>query len=190
MKYFVRFFWTIVVMGIVIIAVNIVYNTFSDQTVHAQVMKRFEPKMAPSDTVEMDEVPADRVQQDAEQAMAIRVDRRIRMPTHTDIELYLSFGVLLFGFFVMLGQFAIMIRERRYFDNMSLKMLTITMAVTSALFLITAGFSSDQIQPAIGLISGTLGFAFGLRGDTPADASQNSTPRPTPTPPIPPSIKP
>jgi hypothetical protein len=97
---------------------------------------------------------------------------------------------LLFGFFVMLGQFAIMIRERRYFDNMSLKMLTITMAVTSALFLITAGFSSDQIQPAIGLISGTLGFAFGLRGDTPADASQNSTPRPTPTPPIPPSIKP
>lgn len=176
MRKFHKFFWIITLLGLGVISADLTYHLI-ERSAQAQQIDDIRPTMiAPiHDEEPAAEAPVERIREHGIELPDEVVERILakRAPKHSDVELYLSFAVLAFGFLVMLGQFLIMLREHRYFDNMSLKMLTITMAITSALFLITAGFSSDQIQPAIGLISGTLGFAFGLRGDTPQTETQS-----------------
>ena len=87
---------------------------------------------------------------------------------HTDTELKLSYAVLIFGGLIMAGHFLIMFREHRYYDNMSLKILAMVLSLTGALFLITAGFSNTQIQPIIPIITGILGYAFGVHTEKPS----------------------
>ena len=78
----------------------------------------------------------------------------------TTNELWLSFGVLIFGFLVMLIELYLM-RINRFDQGQAVKFILVTLVITSALFLITAGFSNNQIAPAMGLLGTIAGYLLG-----------------------------
>ena len=82
----------------------------------------------------------------------------------TTNELLLSFGVLIFGFLVILVELYLI--KISYFDQgQAIKFLLVTLVIMSALFLISAGFSNNQIAPAMGLFGTIAGYLLG-KGDT------------------------
>lgn len=78
----------------------------------------------------------------------------------SDSDLQLTFAVLAFGFLVLCLQFIMMWRANLGSEVM-LKMSTITLVIFSLLFLITAGFGSEQIAPAMGLLGTIVGYVLG-----------------------------
>lgn len=78
----------------------------------------------------------------------------------SDIELQLIFGVLCFGLLIIILQFALMWKTGFNSQNV-IKMSTVTLVIISTLFVITAGFSSEQIAPAMGLFGTIVGYVLG-----------------------------
>lgn len=78
----------------------------------------------------------------------------------TDVELQLSYTVLGFGLMALILQCVLMWQTRS--DSQAvLKMSTVTLVITGTLFVITAGFSSEQIAPAMGLFGTITGYLLG-----------------------------
>ncbi|OGU75250.1 MAG: hypothetical protein A2V93_00905 [Ignavibacteria bacterium RBG_16_34_14] len=76
------------------------------------------------------------------------------------LEYSLSIIVLAFGLVVILLEVFIIKSKKINTDN-TIKLLLITLIITSTLFLITAGYSNDQIAPAVGLLGTIAGYLLG-----------------------------
>ena len=76
------------------------------------------------------------------------------------LEFTLSITVLAFGFLVILLE-VFLIKKKIISSEDIVKFIIITLIITSTLFLITAGYSNDQIAPAIGLLGTIAGYLLG-----------------------------
>jgi asparagine N-glycosylation enzyme membrane subunit Stt3 len=76
------------------------------------------------------------------------------------LEFTLSMIVLAFGLSVIILEI-ILIRIKRIHADDTIKFITVTLIITSTLFLITAGYSNDQIAPAVGLLGTIAGYLLG-----------------------------
>jgi hypothetical protein len=81
-------------------------------------------------------------------------------------EITLSALVLIFGTITLLFEFTLM-RGKEFAPDEILKVLSLTLIIVGALFIITAGFGSDQIAPAMGLFGTIAGYLLAKR-DNPA----------------------
>ncbi len=77
------------------------------------------------------------------------------------LETHLSIGVL--GFFVLvLGlEVLVMLRTRVTWGPTTVRIFGLTLVINSGLFLITAGYSQDQIAPMMGLLGTIAGYLLG-----------------------------
>ena len=76
------------------------------------------------------------------------------------LEFVLSIAVLVFGLIIILLEI-FLIKTRQISSEDSIKFIVITLIITSTLFLITAGYSNDQIAPAVGLLGTIAGYLLG-----------------------------
>lgn len=89
------------------------------------------------------------------------------VPTKSSQEVWLSFGVLVFGMIIVLAQ-AWIINSRKEPLSVSLKYLSVTLIIVGSLFLVTAGYGNSQIAPIIGLLGTVAGYLLG-RTQSPAE---------------------
>lgn len=89
-----------------------------------------------------------------------------RVTLMSDRELWLTIAVLTFGIFVVLTQ-AYLIKDviHRQTDSV-LRISLVTLIIVGTLALITAGFSNDQIAPALGLFGTIAGYLIGRQERT------------------------
>lgn len=78
----------------------------------------------------------------------------------SSLEFNLSIIVLCFGLIIILLEIYL-IKSKTISSEESIKFIVITLIITSTLFLITAGYSNDQIAPAIGLLGTIAGYLLG-----------------------------
>lgn len=71
-----------------------------------------------------------------------------------------SIMVLLFGLIIIVIE-AVLIRQKVFDASNSMQFIVVTLVITSSLFLITAGFNSEQITPIIGLLGTIIGYLLG-----------------------------
>lgn len=76
------------------------------------------------------------------------------------LEFTLSITVLSFGLLVILLEIYL-IKEKKISSDDTIKFIIITLIITSTLFLITAGYSNNQIAPAVGLLGTIAGYLLG-----------------------------
>lgn len=86
-------------------------------------------------------------------------------------ELLLSGIAMLFGFVVLLIEYRLL-RSVGADGDQVLKVVVVTIILVATMFIITAGYSSDQIAPAIGLFGTIAGYVLGrttagTKGDRP-----------------------
>jgi len=79
-------------------------------------------------------------------------------------EFILSCEVLLFGLLVLFVIF-LLYRRRHATPEDILKTIAVVLVVIGSLFAMTAGFSSAQIAPIIGLFGTIVGYVIGRRSD-------------------------
>ncbi len=72
----------------------------------------------------------------------------------------MSSSVLFFGLLVFLAELYLM-RLISFQPEQSIKLIAVTLIVVSTLFIITTGFSSEQIAPAMGLFGTVAGYMLG-----------------------------
>ncbi|VVB65122.1 Uncharacterised protein [uncultured archaeon] len=86
-------------------------------------------------------------------------------------EVYLSLGVLVFGLILVIFTGIFALRRSVGWDQESTRVFTISVIVTAGLFLITAGYSDQQIAPMFGLLGTIVGY---LLGKSPSPSEQKS----------------
>ncbi len=87
-----------------------------------------------------------------------------QLPEHsgrTSTEIYLSVGVLLFGVLLIGLQVLVMLKMAKGWETHSTRMVGLTLVIVAGLFLITAGYSQDQIAPMVGLLGTIAGYLLG-----------------------------
>jgi hypothetical protein len=80
---------------------------------------------------------------------------------HTITEIYLSIAVLIFGLVIIGMQCGILYKSGKVWGMNSTRSVGITLVIISGLFLITAGYSQEQISPMIGLLGTIAGYLLG-----------------------------
>ena len=73
----------------------------------------------------------------------------------------LSVIILAFGLIISLGIFYVIIKKNQGWGNNSVRMVGLTLVLTASLFLITAGYSQEQITPVVGLLGTIIGYLLG-----------------------------
>jgi hypothetical protein len=105
----------------------------------------------------------------AQDSLSNSVDNSFPEPESTDtatklplsrLEFSLSIIVLSFGLIVILLEI-FLIKTKKIGSEDTIKFITITLIITSTLFLITAGYDNDQIAPAVGLLGTIAGYLLG-----------------------------
>ena len=76
------------------------------------------------------------------------------------LEFQLSLFVLGFGILIILLEI-FLIKTNRISPDEAVKFILVTIIIVSTLFLITAGYSNDQIAPAVGLLGTIAGYLLG-----------------------------
>jgi len=76
------------------------------------------------------------------------------------LEFTLSISVLVFGLLIIILEM-FLIKHKKIGSDDTIKFITITLIITGTLFLITAGYSNDQIAPAVGLLGTIAGYLLG-----------------------------
>jgi hypothetical protein len=106
-------------------------------------------------------------------ALAIVGDASAQIPIppiapvgRTTAELALSLGVLAFGLLVMGLEVLVVVRTAKAWDTDSTRIVGLTLVVVAGLFLITAGYSQDQIAPMVGLLGTVAGYLLGKSAPT------------------------
>jgi uncharacterized membrane protein YfcA len=84
----------------------------------------------------------------------------VKVTPLTRLEFNLSIIVLVFGLIVILFEM-VLIKSKNINANDTIKFIIITIIITSTLYLITAGYSNDQIAPAVGLLGTIAGYLLG-----------------------------
>ena len=78
----------------------------------------------------------------------------------SSFEFWMSFSVLSFGMLIFVIEI-IMVRLTAFQPEQIIRILAVTLIVISTLFIITAGFDSEQIAPAMGLFGTIAGYMLG-----------------------------
>lgn len=78
----------------------------------------------------------------------------------SSFEFWMSFSVLCFGLLVFAIEI-ITIKLGTFGPEQTIKLIAVTLIVISTLFIITAGFDSEQIAPAMGLFGTIAGYMLG-----------------------------
>jgi hypothetical protein len=76
-------------------------------------------------------------------------------------ELMLSLGVLVFGLIVIGAEVAVMLKRKVGWGPAGTQIVGLTIVAVAGMFLITAGYTSDQIAPMIGLLGTIAGYLLG-----------------------------
>lgn len=76
------------------------------------------------------------------------------------LEFQLSLFVLGFGVMIILLEI-FLIKANKISPEEAVKFILVTIIIVSTLFLITAGYSNDQIAPAVGLLGTIAGYLLG-----------------------------
>lgn len=80
----------------------------------------------------------------------------------TSIEIVLSFSVLVFGAMVFALQTWLIVRmPLNWTPNAILRFNGLTLIITGAILLVTAGYSNEQMTPVIGLLGAIAGYLLG-----------------------------
>jgi glycerol uptake facilitator-like aquaporin len=77
-----------------------------------------------------------------------------------DLVFILSMAVLTFGFLIIVLEIYL-IKTQKIGSENAFKLIIITLIIFATLFLITAGYSNDQIAPAVGLLGTIAGYLLG-----------------------------
>ena len=93
----------------------------------------------------------------------------------SDTEVYLSYSVLAFALIIIALQSAVMLRTSRGWGPQSTRVFGITLTVTMGAFLITTGYSQNQIAPMMGILGTLLGYLLGQT--KPEDDRTTHTPK-------------
>jgi hypothetical protein len=80
-------------------------------------------------------------------------------------ETQLGWAVLGFGLFAIALEIALMLRLKKGWGVQAIRIVGITLVLTSGLFLIVTGYSQEQIAPMIGLLGTIIGFLLGKTSD-------------------------
>ena len=84
-------------------------------------------------------------------------------PPMTDISFNLSLCVLGFGLLLIIGEIFLVYRLNISPQD-TIKFIIVTLIVIGSLYLITAGYTNDQIAPAMGLLGTIAGYLLGKMG--------------------------
>lgn len=90
----------------------------------------------------------------------VEVKKENYRPRMTQMEFNLSRIVLMFGISIITLEM-LLVWLNKIDSQDAIKIVIITLIVTSTLFLITAGYSNDQIAPAMGLLGTIAGYLLG-----------------------------
>ncbi len=82
-------------------------------------------------------------------------------PYAPSLTLILSALILFFGLVVILLEVLIILRSGKGLDTFAFKIISLTLIITGALFLMTAGYSENQLTPIIGLLGTLAGYILG-----------------------------
>ncbi len=82
------------------------------------------------------------------------------LTTKNSIAYNLSILVLGFGLIIIALEVFLIMKKKIDADN-TVRFIIVTLIITAALFLITAGYSNDQIAPAMGLMGAIAGYLLG-----------------------------
>jgi len=82
------------------------------------------------------------------------------LTTENSIAFQLSMLVLAFGL-VIIGLETFLIMKKKIEADNIVRFIVVTLIIIAALFLITAGYSNDQIAPAMGLMGAIAGYLIG-----------------------------
>lgn len=85
---------------------------------------------------------------------------------YTFIEVALTVGLLVFGAVLVGLQVLLMVTQRRYWDDWSIKVTGLTLVITSGLLLIVAGYSEEQAAPMMGMLGTVAGYLLGKEGNS------------------------
>ena len=96
-------------------------------------------------------------------------------PWSKDLVEYLGISVLVFGIIAMVLMFILFMRNRT--TDLVLRAFGIPLIIISAVFLIVAGYTENQIAPVMGLLGTIAGYLLAKN-----DSNKNSQP-PNPQPP-------
>lgn len=84
----------------------------------------------------------------------------------TSIEVILSCAILVFALVVLgLQTYLIVAAKVTWEARTILRMLGLTLIICGGLFLITAGYSADQVAPMMGLLGAVAGYLLGSQGE-------------------------
>lgn len=75
--------------------------------------------------------------------------------------LYLSFGVLIFGLILVCLAIFMTLKRPEGWCTHSTRIIGLILVIVAGLFLITAGYSQNQIAPMIGLLGTVAGYLLG-----------------------------
>jgi len=89
----------------------------------------------------------------------------------SDFEFWLSVEILFFGFGVLAVEY-FLLRKTGITAEETLRVYAVTLIIVGTLFLITAGFDSNQIAPAMGLFGTIAGYLLGKRVSEPSEGKQ------------------
>ncbi|GAA3556291.1 hypothetical protein [Marinobacter xestospongiae] len=89
----------------------------------------------------------------------------------SSFEFGMSISVLVFGLLVFAVEY-VLIRSIEFEPEQSIKLIVVTLIVISTLFIITAGFDSEQIAPAMGLFGTIAGYMLGRANSKEAHEEQ------------------
>jgi hypothetical protein len=79
----------------------------------------------------------------------------------SNTEIYLSLGVLAFGVILILFTGFVALKKNSGWDQEATRIFAVSVIVTAGLFLITAGYSDQQIAPMFGLLGTIVGYLLG-----------------------------
>ncbi len=81
------------------------------------------------------------------------------------VQLWLSLGVLGFGLVLVGLQILVMLKRGSSWGPHTVRLHGLTLAVIAGVFLVTAGYSQQQIAPMIGLLGTIVGYLLGQRSE-------------------------
>ncbi len=79
-------------------------------------------------------------------------------------ESVLSFSLLVFTFLCLAGEVVLITRSKIFSGEEIIKFFVVTLIIFGTLFLITAGYTNDQIAPAYGVLGTIAGYMLGRNG--------------------------
>lgn len=85
----------------------------------------------------------------------------IVLKPRSNLELYLSLGVLTFGLILIIFTGIVAFKKNSGWDQEATRIFAVSIIVTAGLFLMTAGYSDQQVAPMFGLLGTIVGYLLG-----------------------------